>query len=83
MYKRQHLGHVFEGEGLTAKNTRHCVNSLSMRFAPAGSDKEKLGLALYEQVRHTQVAVLAGGCFWGVEDALSRLPGVVLSLLHI
>lgn len=72
-----HLGHVFEGEGLTAKNTRHCVNSLSMRFAPAGSEKEKLGLALYELVRNTQVAVLAGGCFWGVEDALSRLPGVV------
>jgi peptide methionine sulfoxide reductase msrA/msrB len=59
-----HLGHVFTGENLTAKNVRHCVNSLSMKFIP--TDKTRMGRAVF-----------AGGCFWGVEFYLQRAPGVL------
>ena len=57
-----HLGHVFEGENLTEKNVRHCVNSISMDFIPSQNIKK---------------AYFAGGCFWGVEYYLEKLKGVL------
>lgn len=60
-----HLGHVFENEGYTNKNTRHCVNSLSLDFV---SDLN---------VKDTEEAIYAAGCFWGVEYFFKKCPGVL------
>jgi peptide methionine sulfoxide reductase msrA/msrB len=59
-----HLGHVFAGEQITEKDTRHCVNSLSIRFKP------------YTQL---QKATFGAGCFWSVEKLFKATEGVYLA----
>ncbi len=58
-----HLGHVFLNEGYTEKQTRHCVNSISMKFVPTADP-------------NTETAYFASGCFWGTEYHFMRTTGV-------
>jgi peptide methionine sulfoxide reductase msrA/msrB len=60
-----HLGHVFEGEGFTDKNIRHCVNSVSMDFIPGEMEIKR------------DTAIFASGCFWGTEYYMQMAKGVI------